>query len=330
MKEIAAIRSLLAIICLLHTVPAFSGTHAVDGDRPNILIILADDLGWGDLGCYGNAQVVTPHLDRLAREGMRFTQAYAPAPICSPSRAAILTGRSPARLNFEFVTKPDGSPVPAGTRLQQPSFPRDLPLEEITLSEIIDSTYRTGYFGKWHLTQENDHYLGWGEKLGPLQQGFEIGSENRGSHPYSYTAQEKKTFGEWKQGEYPPDALTQEAIGFLNSEKDQPFLLYYSMYYVHSPVRTRCRWLFEKYKSLLGAGATEKQIHYAAFLETMDAYIGQLLQALESTGQSENTLVIFLSDNGGHPGFWGNAPLRGSKWNLYEGGFRLPILVSSN
>src|SRR3546814_18229950 len=106
MKEIAAIRSLLAIICLLHTVPAFSGTHAVDGDRPNILIILADDLGWGDLGCYGNDQVVTPHLDRLAREGMRFTQPYAPAPICSPSRAAILTGRSPARLNFEFFTKP--------------------------------------------------------------------------------------------------------------------------------------------------------------------------------------------------------------------------------
>src|SRR3546814_10278389 len=90
---------------------------------------------------------------------MRFTQAYAPAPICSPSRAAILTGRSPARLNFEFVTKPDGSPVPAGTRLQQPSFPRDLPLEEITLSEIIDSTYRTGYFGKWHRSDEHTSEL---------------------------------------------------------------------------------------------------------------------------------------------------------------------------
>src|SRR3546814_20457128 len=115
MKEIAAIRSLLAIICLLHTVPAFSGTHAVDGDRPNILIILADDLGWGDLGCYGNDQVVTPHLDRLARAGMRFAQAYAPAPNCSPSRAAILTGRSPERLNFECVTKPAGSQFTAGS-----------------------------------------------------------------------------------------------------------------------------------------------------------------------------------------------------------------------
>src|SRR3546814_1500834 len=122
MKEIAAIRSLLAIICLLHTVPAFSGTHAVDGDRPNILIILADDLGWGDLGCYGNDQVVTPHLDRLAREGMRFTQEYAPALLCSPSRAAILKGRSPARLNFEFRSEKHTSELQSLTRISSAVF----------------------------------------------------------------------------------------------------------------------------------------------------------------------------------------------------------------
>lgn len=296
-------------------------------ERPNIIVILADDLGWADIGCYGNELVSTPHLDRLASEGMRFTNAYAPAPICSPSRASILTGKSPARLHFEFVTKPDGSRPPEGTLLRQPTFPRDLPLEELSLAEAIDSTYISGFFGKWHLTQENDRYLGWGNKFGPLQQGFRQGSEVRGSHPYTYSEEEKNSFGDFRQGEYPEDALTEAAISFLGSAKDRPFLLYYSMYYVHTPVRTRCRWLYEKYEALLGKDATEEQIHYAAFVETMDHYAGQLLEALRESGQAENTVVIFTSDNGGHPSFTDNGVLNGSKWNLYEGGIRVPMIA---
>jgi arylsulfatase A len=152
--------------------------------RPNVVVILADGLGWADLGCYGNKDIDTPNLDRLAAQGMRFTDAYAPAPICSPSRAALLTGKSPARLQFEFVTKPDNSAVPPNTLLAQPEYPRDLPLRESTLAELVmPRGYRTGFFGKWHLTQENDAYLGWGIRFGPLQQGFSEGLEHRGSHP---------------------------------------------------------------------------------------------------------------------------------------------------
>src|SRR5690606_14275593 len=313
-------RYYLALICL------FALPSVLKAQHPNILVILADDLGWADLGCYGNRTVSTPHLDRLAGEGMLFTDAYAPAPICSPSRAAFLTGKSPARLQFEFVSKPSGSKAPNGTVLVQPPFPRDLPLKEVSLAEMLPPVYTSGFFGKWHLTQENDRYLGWGDRFGPLQQGFDQGSESRGSHPYGFGKAEQNTFGTYSEGEYPADRLTEEAIAFLRSTGNRPFLLYYSMYYVHTPVRTRCKWLYEKYRRLFGPGASGKQIHYASFIATMDAYVGQLLQALEETGQRENTVVIFLSDNGGHPGYADNGPLRGSYWSLYEGGVRVSMI----
>jgi uncharacterized sulfatase len=295
--------------------------------KPNILLILIDDLGWSDLGCYGHPVHYTPHIDRLADQGMQFTDAYAAAPICSPTRAAMLTGKSPARLHFEFVTKPDKSLPPEGTKLKQPDFPRDLSLTETTLAEIMDSTYLTGFFGKWHLTQENDRYLGWGDTLGPLQQGFKHGSENRGSHPYDFTDEEKHTFGDYPDGIFPEDELVNQAISFLEYNQDNSFFLYYSMYHVHTPVQTRCRWLYNKYENLLPEGTDPGRIHYAAFTETMDHYVGMLLDALTALEMLENTLVILTSDNGGHPGYTDNAPLRGNKWNLYEGGIRVPLII---
>ncbi len=294
------------------------------GQPPNVVFILADDLSWADLGCYGNAMHETPHTDILAREGIRFTQAYAPAPICSASRASILSGKSPARLHFEFVTKPDESEVPSGRLLQQPPFPRDFPLEEVTFAEALDSTYVTGFFGKWHLTQENDHYLGWGDTLGPLQQGFQVGSEERGSHPYNY---KERSFGGFQQGEFPVDELTQKAIDFLSQNRDTPFVLYLSMYYVHTPVHTRCAWLYDKYRHKLGKEASENEIMYAAFVETMDQYVGQILQAVDDFGLKNNTIVFFTSDNGGTPAYTDNGILNGNKWNLYEGGVRVPLIV---
>lgn len=294
--------------------------------QPNVVVILADDLGWSDLGCYGNKYVDTPNLDRLAQQGMRFTDAYAPAPICSASRAALLTGQSPARLHIEFVTKPDGSKVPPGTILRQPDYPRDLPLEALTIAESLPTSYVSGFFGKWHLTQECDTYLGWGKTMGPLQQGFTDGTEHRGSHPYGYTKEEKKSVTIYRKGEYPVDSLAMKAISFLQSNKQKPFLLYYSMYYVHDPVQTRCQWLKDKYSERLGPGTKEDYIQYAAFLETMDAQAGQLLKALDDLELSKNTVVFFLSDNGGHPRYT-RTPLHGSKWNLYEGGIRVPMIV---
>lgn len=298
-----------------------------DRDRPNVIFILVDDLGWADLATYGNPLHETPNIDRLAANGMTFTDAYASAPICSASRASLLTGKSPARLGFEFVTKPDGSDVPEGTLLKQPVYPRDLPLSEKTIAEQIGPAYVCGYFGKWHLTQENNQYLGWGNRFGPLQQGFRVGSEHRGSHSYGYSPDEKKTFSDIKNGVFPVDSVTELSIHFLEQHRNEPFMLYYSMYYVHAPIKTRSKWLYNKYREKLGAAASEELIHYAAFIETMDHHIGQLLQAVERLKLNENTLIVFTSDNGGDPRFSKSESLRGGKWTLYEAGIRIPAIV---
>ena len=161
--------------------------EAGESSQPNIVFILADDLSWSDLRCYGNSIHDTPNLDRLAHEGIRFTQAYAPAPICSASRAAILTGKTPARLNFEFVTKNEPGGQTPDVPLQSPPFTLDLPLAEVTLGEALArGGYNTGFFGKWHLNRHYRGYLGWSPTHSPLQQGFAEGHSDFGSHPYAY------------------------------------------------------------------------------------------------------------------------------------------------
>lgn len=318
------------LIGLVSLLLCFQAVMAGDKNpnRPNIVFILVDDLGWADLATYGNSIHETPNIDRLAANGMTFTDAYASAPICSASRASLLTGKSPARLGFEFVTKADDSDVPAGTLLLQPSYPRDLPLSEKTIAEQISSTYVCGYFGKWHLTQENDRYLGWGNTFGPLQQGFRVGSEHRGSHSYGYSPAEKGTFSDFASGTFPVDSLTELSIRFLEQHRDESFMLYYSMYYVHAPVKTRSKWLYDKYREKLGPAASEELVHYAAFIETMDHHVGQLLRTIERLKLDEKTLIVFTSDNGGDPRFSNSGSLRGGKWTLYEAGIRIPTIVS--
>lgn len=295
--------------------------------KPNIVFILADDLGWRDLACYGSPWHETPNLDRLAREGMRFTTAYASAPICSASRASILTGKSPARLGFEFVTKLPGVKVDPHP-LKAPPYPLDLALEEITLAEVIGPAgYRTGFFGKWHVSAHNNYYLGWSTTHGPLQQGFDEGDSDFGSHSYSYKENAAIAEQPLPAGEFPPDSLTDRAVDFIRREKDRPFFLYLSHYYVHTPIKTRTPWLTEKYKAKLPADADEDRAVYAGMVETLDHLVGRVMRALEEAGVAENTLLIFMSDNGGHPEFAANGPLRGSKWNVYEGGIRVPFIV---
>tara|TARA_R110002111_G_C6007511_1_gene374240 strand:- start:16259 stop:17704 length:1446 start_codon:yes stop_codon:yes gene_type:complete len=294
---------------------------------PNIVFILADDLGWKDLACTGGRLADTPHLDRLAAEGMRFTNAYAPAPICSASRAAILTGKTPARLHFEFVTKPAGVEPPF-RQLLPPAYTRELPLKEVTLGEMLQQAhYETGFFGKWHVSEHYKAYLGWSPTHGPKQQGFQTAVETFGSHPYA------KTFG-WKPGdfqkdEFPPDAVTENAIQFLKQKREEPFFLYLSYFHVHTPVRSPTDWLVKKYtdKATASPGDAKRRAHYGAFIETLDHYVGQVLAALDQSGLRDSTLVVFTSDNGGHPEYADNGPLRGSKWNLYEAGIRVPLLV---
>lgn len=201
-------------------------------------------------GCYGAKLAETPHLDRLAASGLRFTSAYAPAPICSASRASLLTGRSPARLHFEFVTKEPGSPEPKSRALVQPDFPVDLPLADTTLAELLaPAGYRTGYFGKWHLTQANDRYLCHGDTFGPRQQGFAESSEERGSHPYGYAVPKQTPLRDQPEGVFETDLLSEQATGFIRRPGHEPLSLLYSSYHMHDPVTTRCGWLLEKYRA---------------------------------------------------------------------------------
>lgn len=310
-------------VCCLGALAPTSGQ-----ERPNIVFILADDLAWSDLGCFGHPYHHTPNLDRLASEGVRFTQAYAPAPICSASRAAILTGKAPARLGFEFVTKEKPGSQELGQPLRSPPFTLDLPLEEVTIGEVLSASgYRTGFFGKWHVSRHHGGYLRWSPTHGPRQQGFADGNEDFGSHPWAYLKREGREFSDIAEGQFPPDALTDRAIGFLRSTAQTPFFLYWSHYFVHDPVHTRCRWLQEKYLTKLPPRADELRAAYAAMLETMDHQIGRLLDALDQLGLANGTLVVFTSDNGGHPNYTANGPLRGSKWNLYEGGIRVPMIA---
>ncbi|QDV65182.1 Arylsulfatase [Crateriforma conspicua] len=302
-------------------------THASD----NVLLILADDLGWADLGCYGNPWFETPHLDRLASEGVRFTQAYSAAPICSASRASLLTGKSTARLGFEFVTKDRPGYQPVVAPLRAPPFTLDLPLREVTVAECLrDAGYETAFFGKWHLNRHHERYLGWSPTHGPAKQGFQVAEEDFGCHPYSYYSDHaKRGWVEIPDGEFPVDSMTRRAIGFLKKPHAGPFFLMVSHFYVHTPVHTRVKWLYDRCLAKIPEGHPRREAlaNYGAMVTTLDHHVGELLAALDASGHADTTLVVFTSDNGGHPEYAGNAPLRGSKWNLYEGGIRVPFLA---
>ncbi|MCF3649792.1 sulfatase [Synoicihabitans lomoniglobus] len=295
--------------------------------KPNIVFILADDLGWRDLAIDGSPWHRTPHLDRLASQSLRFTHAYAPAPICSASRSAFLTGRSPARLNFEFVTKLPGTTVDPHA-LKIPPYPLNLPLSETTVGELLrDAGYRTGLYGKWHVSAHNGGYLHWSDTHGPRQQGFAEGDQEFGSHPYHYRGRNASPEPPLPAGDFGADALTDKAIGFMRRHRDEPFLLWLAHYYVHTPIDSRAHWLEQDIASRLPADADPARATYGAMVETLDELVGRVLRELDDLGLAENTLVIFTSDNGGHPQYAANGPARGSKWNTYEGGLRVPFMV---
>lgn len=329
------LRSSFSVRCVLVVLAlCVSGRPSVaaelDVDRPNILLILADDLAWSDCGFQGHPWHQTLNIDRLAASGVVFTNAYAPAPICSASRASILTGKTPARLNFEFVTKnePGRQQLDAVTKLRAPPFTLNLPLAEVTFAERLHSAgYSTAFFGKWHLNAHHGGYLGWSPEFGPAAQGFDAAVDDFGAHPYAWRKQSVEPIK--TVGQYPDDSLINGVCEYLQNPPATPFLAMASLYHVHTPVRTPCSWLLDKYDRRVAneAERRDNRIRYAAFVETLDHHVGQILTALEQSGQADNTLVVFTSDNGGHPEYAANGPLRGSKWNLYEGGIRVPFIV---
>ncbi|MEM6692175.1 MAG: sulfatase-like hydrolase/transferase, partial [Planctomycetota bacterium] len=211
---------------------------------PNIVLILADDLAWKDLACYGHPWHETPHIDRLASQGIRFTNAYASAPICSASRASLLTGKTTARLGFEFVTKnkPGFQQLDVETPLRAPPITLNLALSETTIAETLASAgYATAFFGKWHLNTHHKRYLGWSPTHGPHKQGFQLATEDFGNHPYAWRQKPAKPLTQ--PGSFPKDSLVNQACDYLKQPGKKPHFAMVSHFYVHTPVKTPCAWL---------------------------------------------------------------------------------------
>jgi arylsulfatase A-like enzyme len=293
--------------------------------RPNIILMLLDDLGWRDFGCYGSTFHETPHLDRLAREGVRFTNAYAACPVCSPTRASILTGKYPARLHLtDWI--PGRKQWPAA-RLLTPAFEQQLPLKEITIPEMLKPLgYRTASIGKWHLG---------GEGFGPENQGFDlnVGGDQRGS-PRSYFGPfDMPNLKGGAKDDYLTEKLTEAAERFIDESAGRsPFFLYLPEYTVHIPLEAR-QAAVEKYRGRLGGKDFPNPI-YAAMVESFDLALASIRARLEQRKLTSNTILIVTSDNGGLRYEGGakapvtdNSPLRAGKGHLYEGGIREPLLI---
>jgi arylsulfatase A len=296
----------LGVWSLLFAVPANAA------QPPNIVFILADDLGAHDLSCYGSDFYKSPNIDKLAERGMKFTQAYAACNVCSPTRASIMTGKYPARL--KLTTYLPGRPDRPDQKLKQPKIFQQLPLEETTIPEMLKPRgYVCGAFGKWHLG---------GHGFYPQQQGFDyyFEGDKAGGYPDSKDA---------GKGEYD---ITAAADKFIRENKSKPFFAYVAYNSVHIPLNVRHD-LIEKYKAL-PPGHTHTNYIYAAMIESMDTCIGRLIDTLQSLKLDKKTIVIFFSDNGGlsvHEGqktpATSNAPLREGKGYNHEGGIREPLIV---
>ena len=299
--------------------------------RPNIVCILIDDMGWADGGCFGSKFYQTPQLDALAAAGMRFTQAYAAGAVCSPTRAALMTGKYPARLHLTDWIPGEGAPQ--NSRFKIPDWQQHLPLEETTLAEALKKLgYRTAHLGKWHLG---------GEEFFPEHQGFDtnIGGSDKGQ-PGSYFWPYGATNNAWRvpglaerggqSGEYLTDQLTDEAVRFIEANQDKPFYLSFCHYAVHEPLQGKPE-LIHQAADRPGADGQSNTV-YAAMLRSVDESVGRIVKKLDALHLADRTLIVFTSDNGGavhfgQPPATSNFPLRDGKGSAYEGGLRVPLLV---
>ncbi|MEM7234933.1 MAG: sulfatase-like hydrolase/transferase [Planctomycetota bacterium] len=322
----------VGLIVLSHT--------AAFARQPNVVLVLVDDLGWTDLSCYGSEYYETRHIDRLAKEGVRFTDAYASCAVCSPTRAAVMTGRYPARVGvtdwirarFQGGALPENGKNPTryvrrpNLRLACPPNPLWLEHEEVTVAERLKvRNYTSCHIGKWHLGLD-DWY--------PEKQGFDFnfGGCDYGQPPSYFDPYTNRrlaigipTLKPREKGEYLTDREADEAVRFIAGQKDRPFFLFLANYAVHTPIQAR-EDLTEYYRKK-GSKTKQRNPKYAAMVHSVDDAMGRVLAALADNGLDRDTLILFTSDNGGLLGPTHNAPLRSGKGNPYEGGIRVPLIA---
>lgn len=327
------LRSLGAVAALCGGMSRAAGRAS----KPNIVVILVDDLGWTDLGCFGSGYYETPNIDRLCRAGMKFTNGYAACSVCSPTRAALLTGRYPARTGITdwIHFADDDAAVAAGENptayvgskdqaVLCPPNPFWMDLEERTLAEVLkEAGYTSCHVGKWHLGDAPWY---------PEEQGFDynFGGCDYGQppsyfDPYARNAQRPNipTLPPRKKGEYLTTRESDEATGFIRKHADGPFFLHMAHYCVHMPLQGRPD-LVEKYEGRPTTNHSNPK--YAAMVESVDEAVGNIMRTLDELGLAENTITLFTSDNGGHIRATDNAPLRSGKGYAFEGGIRVPVI----
>ncbi|MCA9192094.1 MAG: sulfatase [Planctomycetales bacterium] len=344
LNESQPISSALCLLAFLSTPFGLRDARAEEENKkrqPNVVFILADDLGWSDLGCYGADYHESPCIDNLAREGILFRSAYA-MPVCSPTRAAILTGKHAARLHMTIWSEGSRS-GPRNRKLLQANSNHDLALEEITIAERLQSAgYLTAMIGKWHLG-DAEHY--------PETQGFDvnIGGTHWGApQTFFWPYNGDQRFGGFRYvpglhfgqpGEYLTDRLTDEAVRVIERAGDRPFFLYLAHHAPHTPIEAKEADI-NYFRHKPTANSIHQNPEYAAMIKSLDESVGRVMECLEKNGVADETIVVFASDNGGYIGqdpFEGqpltitsNAPLRSGKGSLYEGGIRVPLIIRAS
>jgi len=327
----AALKRLIFVLLLMGSpgngVPAIA-TDCENRERPNIILVLIDDLGWADVGCYGNEFVETPHIDQLAKQGIRFTDCYAAGAVCSPTRCAIQSGQTPARIGITAHTPGHWRPF---EKVITPQTTMALPRDTITIAESLKRVgYQTGYVGKWH--------LGSTAEFMPDKQGYDFSAVINGPHfQGKYRVQGRKDLKP-KFGQYRTEFEADLCVDFIGKNKSKPFFLMVSPFAVHIPLGAMSTKV-EKYRRK-AEDQNQSMPHpvYAAMIEHCDDLVGRILDAVDSNGLSDQTLVVFTSDNGGlyrrydyrkkaDDTVASMAPLKGEKGTLFEGGIRVPMII---
>lgn len=316
MKKRLFLFSIALLLCLYACSSGRKAGNKAETEKPNVLLIFIDDLGWKDLGFMGSPYYQTPNLDRLAEKSLRFTHAYATAANCAPSRACMLSGQQTTRHGIYTVSPSDRGHIKTRKLIPTPNAD-SLDGAFITIAEVLQQEgYVAATMGKWHLGDE------------PRSQGFDInvggtlkGSPGRGGYFSPYL---NPNLSDGPKGEYLTDRITDEALRFIEDKKDSPFFLYLPYFTIHTPLQGKPE-LVEKYKNIPIIDGQGRNPNYPSMIETMDANVGRILQRLDELGL-DNTLVIFTSDNGGIAAQSRQYPLRAGKGSYYEGGIRVPFL----